>query len=389
MTRAPHPIRAALVALALAGCGAEQPAAQTQAQLAPGEELGWIYYDLTGVDAARSYNALGGALSVDHFGPGQYTAHIGGPTLVYGNVLVDAVGTDATRCKVTTFLTTMMAEVLIGIRCHTPGGALADSRFVLSYVAFLGGTAYAANGAYLVMNQPTGGVLDPNYMWGDSVTVSHDGMGAYTLTFATHTLADGNLQVTALGAGPDYCKLSAMGGGIARVRCFTIGGAAYDTRFTLRYTRGSISSHIELHESWQGDGAYFYVEQPFGPPRCYTPVAAYNFSLWKDTWNACVFSDPNKVCHQCDPNHLNCSVFIPGIYEITLPHLEVTGPPSPTGYLPFATAFGNGTEYCKPAGWGETGSDGWATVYCWNATGTFKVDSSFTFLYLTNSGPVC
>jgi hypothetical protein len=94
-----------------------------------------------------SYNAVSraGGNSVTRTGTGQYTVTckgVGGGSLVAGggswgpggHVQVTAYGSEnANYCKVVSWATGG-ADFAVTVRCYSPGGALADSRFDLSFI---------------------------------------------------------------------------------------------------------------------------------------------------------------------------------------------------------------------------------------------------------------
>lgn len=74
---------------------------------------------------------------------------------------------------------------------------------------------------------------------GGAITRTRTGVGEYTVNFAGLDLSAGNVQVSSYGEATETvaCKVVGWGGSSADIACFTTGGAAANTRFTLAFIR--------------------------------------------------------------------------------------------------------------------------------------------------------
>jgi hypothetical protein len=178
-----------------------------------------------------SFNSNGGTNTVERAGVGVYLAKL--PNLgdsVGGHVQVTAYGTGSERCKVGYWTLIRGAIQVVEVQCFTSNGALADSRFAMTYVLNCGLIGNQGEAAYLWAEQPTSASYTPNEVYQFNTnpfkvdpigTITRSGVGVYSVQFLAPELVQGNVQVTAHGLGPEYCKVAYWNylAGV-QVRCF-------------------------------------------------------------------------------------------------------------------------------------------------------------------------
>ena len=192
------------------------------------------------------YNSAGFANTVIHTGVGQWDVKfpgLGTPGPIDGSLQATAVSspTVPARCKVRSWSSSSSGQVAQVI-CFNAGGALADTRFTLTYQyqrSLYGGFAPPKYFGYL-WNQPVGGPASTNF---NSIL----GSGANTLTAGTLSLVTfpslavlpDDIQVTAYGSSSDFCGLNFMWTHsgvdtiVRDVNCFTNGGAPSASGFLV------------------------------------------------------------------------------------------------------------------------------------------------------------
>jgi hypothetical protein len=219
--------------------------------------------------------------------------------------------------------------------------------------------------AYAWAQQATGTfIADPSYsrnssgdFFGQGVdnTITQLGTGWYHVRFpGIGTATGGNVQVTAYGSGSQRCKVQSWtnGGGDVDVYvyCYTAGGAAIDTRFSVAYVRKSGTGAT--------DEAYVWANDPAAAS--YTPNLTYQFNS---------SGAQNTIVRQGV-----------GVYAVTLPGQTAAG-----GTVE-VTAYGLDSDYCKVSSWVQSGSDTVARVRCFDTTGA-PSDSRFTLNFARASSP--
>jgi hypothetical protein len=126
----------------------------------------------------------------------------------------------------------------IDVFCRAPGGALTESRFMLSYYRDtnvggpLGGYANVSGVAPFATSNAWNSSGGP-------IVVQGFGVGSYRVNFTGQIVNGDNAQVTALTSGGAYCTLGPNGwsGGTVDVRCFTLAGVPANVNFSVSYGR--------------------------------------------------------------------------------------------------------------------------------------------------------
>jgi hypothetical protein len=339
-----------------------------------GEYAGWARWDHpAGLNASGTYVFGGGSVTVNDFSNGTYQATfqlLGSSASAAGNVHVNAIGNASTRCKVSSW-TSSGTLVTANIRCHTAAGALTQSSWVVSYARFLGGTTYSLKGAYGHMNNTMGG-LNASRTWGDTITASRTAVGRYTLTFATHTLADGDVQITAYGTNATHCNITSIATSVLTVGCYNQAGSPTDSQFTFRYMRDDADPVCPsgIYDTEIGNGGYVTFDGTTTPP------ASYNRTMAIDT------------CPPCSESIALNTIVLPGpgapsnFYSVVYP-----GMGGATEQLPLTTAVANDGSYCHAVSWaGATNLS--VGVLCFNPTGGAG-NSLFSQLLFQNGGATC
>jgi hypothetical protein len=179
------------------------------------------------------------------------------------------------------------SDLTADVRCFTPAGAAADSRFT---ILLSGGKPYVSGSRFGFLLAPDFGgqssvmSLDTlpttrNNFTG-IVNIGRTGVGAYGIEFpgleriTTGSPPPGqsgpeNFQVTAVGAGPERCRVASSNSQLAQlaVACGTIGGAAADSRFSAMWlSRGRPAPNRF---------AYVFADQ-FASTVDYTPTTTFS-----------------------------------------------------------------------------------------------------------------
>jgi hypothetical protein len=187
-----------------------------------------------------SYNSKGVLNTITRTGVGAYTARLGWVGGSGGHVQVTAFGDSSVRCKVARWAPVSVGFGIVhedvSVRCFSSSGAPADSVFTLTYANNIG-----LNGsfdyAYMWADQPSTPSYVPSLPYQANSQPSIDavqrlGVGHYVATFPGHPLVAGDVQVTAYGTSPTYCKVASLAAypGV-EVRCFDTHGAPVDSQF--------------------------------------------------------------------------------------------------------------------------------------------------------------
>ena len=214
-------------------------------------------------DPNYRFNSSGGAITVTRASTGVYTVLFAGLGRAFvgqrDNVLVTGyAGAGGIFCKLGGWQS-VASDLTADVRCFTPAGAPADSRFT---ILLSGGKPYVAGSRFGFLLAPDFGgqntamSLDTlptsrNNFTG-IVNIGRSAIGAYTINFpGLERILTGSpppgqtgpedFQVTAVGAGPERCHVTAVdsqNAGMA-VGCTTTGGATADSRFSAMWlTRG-------------------------------------------------------------------------------------------------------------------------------------------------------
>jgi hypothetical protein len=244
-------IVAALLAALVPAVPAQPPVG---AEIPPIEGYVWASQPATaGYTASTGYehNSHGGAVQIQRSSPGVYQVRFVGMAGVGGVAHVSAYGGNG-FCTVASWGPSTGDE-LVNVRCFTPTGVAADTRFTAHVTNRTDG---AARG-YLWSSDPTppaAGTTPPS-TWsydsaGESIVVSATGTGNYEVELgafaqdAGGAWADAALRVTAYGASPVSCQIGDPSfyadPEVLRVQCYDPTGSAVNSRFALSYVRGVV-----------------------------------------------------------------------------------------------------------------------------------------------------
>ncbi|GIJ78769.1 hypothetical protein SAMN05443287_11633 [Micromonospora phaseoli] len=196
----------------------------------------------------QQFNSMGHSNKISYLGTGRYQVSLQGmgnkgldPKAEKGHVQVTAYFQESHRCKVAYFFT-LPASTQVDVNCYNADGALSDSLFTFTYSrdASLVWTPW---GAYTWVQ---GGEVHPDEQWtydplvNPTITVKR-GVGSEEGLYWVNTSMDGfmdkgNVQVTAEGPGPHYCKVAEWDSdqGI-QVRCFKADGAPVRNPFFVSF----------------------------------------------------------------------------------------------------------------------------------------------------------
>jgi hypothetical protein len=204
------------------------------------------YIDSSAVGAIiTQYNSVGAANAVAHVGIGLYSVSfpgLGTASPNGGSLQLTAVsGTAGARCKVAAWSSTPNGQST-RILCHNEAGVVADNRFTISFQfrRSLYGPAFPPNRFGYLWNSPPLGPAPTNF---NSTGVPNvlAGAGPWTVRYPNLASAPGNTQVTAFGAGSDFCNLQTpwtISGVdiLARVACYNNAGVPVPTGFFASYS---------------------------------------------------------------------------------------------------------------------------------------------------------
>lgn len=205
--------------------------------------------------------------------PGRWVVRFPGQGIAGGVVHVtavhDAVASPPARwCQAESWSAIGVDEV-VKVACYTPGGGL-DAKAGFS-VQFSRSSGPVAGGLYgYVDSTPAGAIITQYNSVGAANTVTHAGVGLYSVAFiglGTPSPNAGSLQVTAVNAiSGARCKVGAWSsspnGQFLRILCHNPAGALADNRFTVTYQyRRSLFGPI----SPPSRVGYLWSAPPLGP----------------------------------------------------------------------------------------------------------------------------
>jgi hypothetical protein len=209
--------------------------------------------------ATLVYNRSGGRITLTRptGTTGRYIATFTGLSAVLGaksTVQVTGYSLDNAHCKP---VNGVLVNDKVEVRCfNSATGAPAEAAFSLVVLR------KSASRAFAYANQPTSASYSPQASgsWNPSGTtkVTRLSTGYYQVHFnnlgAQLSSHGGHVQVSAVGAGSAYCKLSEEWGGSPNlsvvVQCYTLAGQPADAKFTVLFQRPA--AHL----------AYAYANQP-------------------------------------------------------------------------------------------------------------------------------
>lgn len=296
--------------------------------------------------------------TVTHMATGEYLVAFPAIGSVWsGNVQVSAYGTDNVRCKVRGAIS-LWSAATVRVDCHAPNGALADSKFVVSYVR-KGSPTGVGEGAYLTTTDEGSGVVPIINQWnssGEPNSVERLSAGRYRVRMPGQLPRPrgGTVQVTAFGASSDSCKVASWGTNLdavtAEVRCFDTSGVASDSLFSLFYTPEHAAGGLSGGHAWANDA----TTNQYSPPSFY------------------------EYTHKAGIGEIAASTTAyrtgTGAYQVRYPALSTTGSTT------LVTAYGTTADYCKLSGWSSSGTDSLVTIRCFNASGN-AVNTTFVSGY--------
>lgn len=306
-----------------------------------------------------SRNSLGGNTTVTRNGVGSYTVSF--PNVgrsIGGNVLVNAYGSDNVRCNSSGWGssgTTLNANV----SCYTPAGALADSRFVISYRK-KGSSRGGYTGAYVWNNLSTSsGITSPTYQWNSTGAlnrVTRNSAGSYRVSLPGLGLAahGGTVQVSGY-ATTGSCKVANwFPSGTTldiNVNCRNSAGAFADAMFTLSFDTFNAAAGSSAGFAWANDAA----------SAMYTPSTTYSRVSRSNVVQAGTITARRSAL---------------GEYSMAYPVLN-----GGAGTSALVTAYGSGANYCKVRFWG--GAPATVNVGCYTTAGAL-VDTQYVSNFATD-----
>jgi len=229
-------------------------------------------------------------------------------------------------------------------------------------VALLAATQLHAQAIGFVFNNnpttPGTTTSDPAYSYnssGGAISITRNARGNYSVTFAgLGNALNSNVQLTALGRGPDYCIsggwASPNGSDVqADVFCYNKAGSLADHSFNMLYQAR------ESGDATTPTVAFLWADQPTASS--YTPDLSYQYNPTGGT---------NTITRNGT-----------GSYTANLPGLTKRG-----GTV-LVTAYGTTAAHCQVMNWisGSSGTN--VDVTCTDATGA-AADEEFSLVYSIN-----
>ncbi|WP_437851613.1 hypothetical protein [Sorangium sp. So ce363] len=200
--------------------------------------------------ATYQFNSSGVNNTIAREGVGYYAVTLPGQTAGGATVEVTAYGPGSDHCKVGSWGQSG-DDAVVRVRCFDSSGAPSDSQFTLNFARSRqvnGGLSYS----YAWANNATAAAYTPSlsyqegYIAGDlgevetDITAGRTSAGRYSVSLPGMSASGSNVQITAYGTGPEYCKVVGWSGNETNanvnVACFDASGAPADTRFVLVYT---------------------------------------------------------------------------------------------------------------------------------------------------------
>lgn len=336
---------------------------------------GWAWVTGAGIAHAdyrfNSHSAAADEVTTTTAGPGVFTVRFRGlgNAGAGGNAQVVAYGPlgDNSRCKVSSVgRSADLVDVLVGVRCHTAGGAPVSSAFVVRYAK--APTPSQGLGSYLRIDNPqlaSPTIVDNWNANGSQNFVQRTGPGAYTVLIGTHASIGGSAQVTAFGSeNTNHCKVLEVepGGASQRIRitCWNTLNVQADTRFSLNY--------IGFHANTVG----------FGNRGAYVKA--------NDPVSALYFPDPGWA-RNTGTTSPGCAVTDVAGKHPAGGYFIHHGEQPEIGGSPHVTAYGNGSHYCKLIVWDGPADGSFVDVgvQCYTGTG-LTAESQYMENYATRTG---
>jgi hypothetical protein len=223
------------------GSGAAVNAAFTLLVTGANGDRGFLYAhqpSATGYDpdAQGSWNPAG-TMKVTRFRRGEYEViftNLRPLELLLGHAQVTAVGTGQARCTLLEW--GGEPDLYVQVSCHTPSGALVDSKFSVLFAR------PADHLAYAFADQPTSASYTPPAFgaWnptGGGISISRSGVGKYSVRWTGADpliLGRGNVQVTAVAYGTGtHCKVTGQGAESTQVQCYRPDGTPVDSYYSV------------------------------------------------------------------------------------------------------------------------------------------------------------
>lgn len=319
-------------------------------------------YNFNSTDPNDAVNTI--SRTEDATGP-LYTVRFPDLGLTGGTVRVTAYGSGSVACQVQSWAP-LGDDQLVLVRCFNNAGTAVNSRFTVAYTNVEspadGELAYVwANNATATLHTP----YTPNLTYqassgGANITITRSATGVYSV----HMPGIGNpatthVQVTPYGSTPARCVTPGWGYNMAgnaqdaTVRCYSMNGAAMDSRFTL--TLAAETNILGLENCCDPDGhssAYALV---------FTPEVNGGFDIWEPkefTSNPFAVGVGNR--------------FGVGRYSVSwYPHIS-HGPGNVQ-----VTAYSGQAANCKVVSWSNAGG---INVNCYDTDGN-AADAWFTLAF--------
>ncbi len=310
-------------------------------------------------------NSSGGTNTVTYLGTGRYHVTMSGVGATGGAVNVTPLGSAARLCNMSGW-GAVGADEYAYVQCSKLNGALAASRFV---VTFLAASGDAGNLAYLLLDSPTATNSTPDATWsynstGGINTAHRISVGRYVFTLPNVGSYHGNVIVTAyyrLGQRADpttpdtattymsICSAVGWGGSpnlSVTVDCDDPSGAPIDTAVNLIYT---------LDAGLKG----------FGGQR-----VAY---LWANEKSAATYTPDTNYQYAAAGASAQITRQGPGRYTVTLPGM-------PKGGAAEVATYGSPNRACQVGSIRTSGTPQMVQIRCFDLAGNLK-DAKFSLAY--------
>jgi hypothetical protein len=355
-------LAAALAAGLLAtGSGAQPDCAgpsECAGRLGRGDREGWALHDGTigrhAPDPRFSYNSSGATNELDSGTIGRFKVTLPNLGGLDGNVQVVAYGDTRNRCKIEEW--SGMPDLTVDILCQDAAGWPVYTPFLVYFCATDDtATSTRAIGYARYDWSPLPDPPDhPEFQWnshGPPPATTRLAVGRYIVRFLNMNQLGGAGVVTALGTGPQFCLVRAIGHSAGTdmdtevaVDCYGLATQPADSSFTLRYEWQRVVAGAQALEGYAFAHSSLLAS--------YTPAPSFNST------GATILAARMGT----------------GTYALTYEGLPAPGEgPDPHPEVRASTvllsAWSQGPSYCKVVSWG--GSDDATTVntQCFHGAG--------------------
>jgi len=204
----------------------------------------WVH-SATGTNYAPyttwSYNAAGGAITINRTAVGTYNVVFAGANLTNSVMLLNAYNSNA-YCYQSAYPT----ATTVYVKCTNTAGALADTQFTLAVInqvqtgtGVIAGYVYNSS-PYATLNVPYTPSVSYSYNPTGTISMTRTGTGQYTVVFNGQPTTGSHAPiVTGYFTSGTYCSVTTWSSSTVYVKCYNATGVLTDSYFTLAFFKGA------------------------------------------------------------------------------------------------------------------------------------------------------